>query len=115
MQKSIFGLDEKHAAALSYVFTFVTGLPVLILEKDNKYVRFHAMQSTLLGLALLVLRFALGILSAIPLLGILAGIANWAIGVISVVAVIYLFLMALRGHEFKLPIIGDISWAQVNK
>jgi len=115
MKKSIFGLEENHVAALSYVLTFVTGLPVLVLEKENKYVRFHAMQSTLLGLTMLVLRFALGILSIIPILGWLARIANGAVGFISFVAIVYLIYMAFKGHEFKLPVIGDISYEQVNK
>ena len=115
MRKSVFDLEENHAAALSYVLTFVTGLPVLVLEKENKYVRFHAMQSTLLGLTMLVLRFVLGILTIVPLLGVLAAIANWAVGILTVVAVVYLILQALKGTEFKLPILGDISWSQVNK
>jgi len=115
MKKSVFGLEENHAAAVSYVLTFVSGLPVLVLEKENKYVRFHAMQSTLFGLAVLVLRFVLGILSVIPLLGWIASFANWLVGIITVVAVVYLILAALKGQEFKIPVIGDIAWDQVNK
>jgi len=122
MKKSLFGLEENHVAALSYVFTFFTGLPVLILEKENRYVRFHAMQSTLFGLAMLVVRFALGILGVlkgIPILGwivaLIAGLANWLIGVVTLVAIIYMILQALKGVEFKLPILGEIAHGQVNK
>ena len=115
MNKSVFGLEEKHAAAISYVFTFFSGLPILVLEKENKFVRFHAMQSTLFGLAMLVIRFALGILSAIPILGWLARIANGFTGIVTVIVVIYLILEALKGNSFKIPVIGDIAYDQVNK
>ena len=115
MKKSLFGLEENHVSALSYVLTFVTGLIVLVLEKENKNVRFHAMQSTLLGLAAMILNFALRILSIIPLLGILASLANSLVGIALVAAVIYMILNALKGQTLKLPIIGDIAWEQVNK
>ena len=115
MKKSVFGLDENIAAALSCILTFVSGLIVLILEKENKFVRFHAMQSTLFGLAVLILRFALGILSYIPLLGWIAALANWLAGVLVVVVALYLAYSAYKSQEFKLPVIGDIAWQQVNK
>ena len=115
MKKSLFDLEENHVAAISYVLTFVTGLPVLVLEKENKYVRFHAMQSTLFGLAALILRIVLGIFARIPILGILASLANALIGLLVLAVVIYMILNALKGQTFKLPIIGDIAWEQVNK
>jgi len=115
MKKSLFGLDENHVAALSYVLTFVTGLPVLVLEKENKTVRFHAMQSTLFGLAALVLRFVLGIFSAIPLLGALARFANGIVGILVVAVVVYMVWNAFKEQLVKLPVIGDIAWDQVNK
>jgi len=115
MKKSIYGLEENHAAALSCLFTFFGGLFFLVLEKENRFVRFHAMQSTLFGLAMLVLRFVLGLFTNILLIGILAGIANWLVGVVWFAVAAYTAYMAFKGHEFKLPVIGDIAYAQVNK
>ena len=115
MNKSYFGLDEKLASALSYVLPPVTGLAAFVLEKENKTVRFHAMQATLFGLALIIVRTGLGILSVVPLLGWLARFANWAVGLIAFAAIIYLIMMALKEQKYRLPIIGDIAHDQVNK
>ena len=47
-EKTSTGLDANVAAALSYLVGFVTGIIFLLVEKENRFVRFHAMQSTLL-------------------------------------------------------------------
>ena len=43
--KSSTGLDAKVAGLLCYVVGWVTGLIFFLIEKENKFVRFHAMQS----------------------------------------------------------------------
>ena len=40
-------LDPNLAAALAYLGGMLSGIAFLILEKENRYVRFHAMQSTI--------------------------------------------------------------------
>ena len=45
--KSSTGLDENVAALLSYIFGWISGLILFLVEKDSKLVRFHAMQSIL--------------------------------------------------------------------
>ena len=45
--KSSTGLDENIAALLSYILGWVSGLIFFLIEKDSKFVRFHAMQSIL--------------------------------------------------------------------
>ena len=57
--KSSLGLDPNVAALLSYLGGFVSGIIIFVLEKDNKFVRFHAMQSLILFGALFVLQIAL--------------------------------------------------------
>src|SRR5688500_3235290 len=47
--KSSTGLDENVAALLSYVVHFVSGLIFFLIEKNSRLVRFHAMQSLILG------------------------------------------------------------------
>ena len=44
-KKTSSGLSKNIAAALCYVGIWVTGLIFLLLEKEDKFVRFHAMQS----------------------------------------------------------------------
>jgi uncharacterized membrane protein len=64
-EKTSTGLEQNTAALLSYLFTWVTGLIFYLLEKDNKYVRFHAMQSIFFGIAMVVAGVVLVILTTV--------------------------------------------------
>jgi uncharacterized membrane protein len=114
-KKSIFGLDENIAGMISYVLAFFSGLVVLVMERENKFVRFHALQSTIWFMFLCIISWVLSIFSRIWVLGFFFGIAHTIVGVIGFVSWAYLIFMAYRGSTFKLPIIGDVVWAQVNK
>jgi len=103
-EKTSTGLEANLAAALSYLVGFVTGIIFLLVEKDNKFVRFHAMQSTLVFIGILAIDILLQI---VPLLGALVVIFI----VIPASAALWLFLMykAYQGEEFKLPLVGQIA------
>jgi uncharacterized membrane protein len=98
------GLDPNVAAALTYAFGWVTGVLFLFTERENKFVRFHAMQSTIVFGAL---SGACLLLQMIPLLGMLVTVFL----VIPVSAVLWLILMfrAYQGECFKLPIAGEMA------
>jgi len=121
--KSVFDLDENLVAALSYVFGPFSGIFVLVMEKGNKFVRFHALQSTLWFLMLMIIGWILSIVgsvfSVIPVIRIFTGgIIGLAMTVGSLIyfgSKIFLFLKAYSGKTFKMPILGDVAWAQVNK
>jgi len=120
--KSIFGLSENIAAAISYIFGPFSGIVVLIMERENKFVRFHALQSTLWFLFLMIAGWMMNIiidfLVIIPILGWIAGaivgVIAFAAWILYVFSKIYLILKAYQGAVFKLPIIGDVAWNQVN-
>jgi uncharacterized membrane protein len=103
-EKTSTGLDANVAASLSYALGWVTGLAFLGMEKDNRFVRFHAMQSTIV-FATFSLAFLL--LQAIPLLGMLLSLFI----VMPLSAVVWLLMMfkAYQGERFKLPIAGDMA------
>src|ERR1043165_9158041 len=67
-EKTSTGIDANIAAALSYLVGFVTGVIFLLVEKENRFVRFHAMQSTLLFLGIVAIDILLQI---VPILGAL--------------------------------------------
>jgi uncharacterized membrane protein len=98
------GLDANVAAALSYGLGWITGIVFLMTEPANKFVRFHAMQSTILFLALSVLTV---VLQVIPFLGMLIAVFV----VIPLSAVLWLVMMfkAYQGERFKLPVVGDMA------
>jgi uncharacterized membrane protein len=115
MNKSIFGLEENIAGALSYAGLFFTGIVALVMEKDNKTVRFHALQSTIWFLFLFLFNWVLSIFTGIPLLGFIFRIASNLVGIIGFVSWAYLIFTAYKSTVFKLPVIGDVVWAQINK
>ena len=103
-QQTSSGLDQNVAAALSYAAGWITGLAFLFTEPQNRFVRFHAMQSTIVFGALSVLCI---LLQAIPLLGLLLTIFI----VIPLSAILWLLLMftAWQGEQFKIPVAGDMA------
>ena len=111
--KSLFGLDEKQASAVAYLGLFVTGIIFLVLEKSNKVVRFHAMQSTLVFIALGIVSWLVGLLfGGIPVIGWLL---VQAIRLIIFASWVFLMYMAYKGTDFKVPVIGEVAWKQINK
>jgi uncharacterized membrane protein len=103
-ERTSTGLDANLAAALSYLVGFVTGIIFLLVEKENKFVRFHAMQSTLVFLGIVAVDI---LLQLIPLIGALVVI----VVVIPLSAFLWLLLMykAYQGDEFKLPLVGQMA------
>jgi uncharacterized membrane protein len=110
-QKTSMGMEPNLAAALSYLCGWVTGLIFYMMEKENNFVRFHAMQSIVTFGALTVLSIALSIISMLPIpgTGILSLLAHFAIGIIGFVAWVILILKAYQGERFHLPIAGEIA------
>jgi uncharacterized membrane protein len=97
-------MDANIAAALSYLVGFVTGIVFLLVEKENKFVRFHAMQSTLLFAGIVAIDI---LLQLVPILGALVVIFV----VIPASAILWLLLMfkAYQGEEYRLPLVGDMA------
>jgi len=103
-EKTSTGFDANVAAALSYLVGFVTGIIFLFVEKENRYVRFHAMQSTLLFAGIVLVDILVQI---VPLLGALLVVFI----VIPLSAFLWLFMMfkAYQGEEYKLPLVGQMA------
>lgn len=93
------GLGENIEGALAYLLGFVSGIVLFILEEDNRFVRFHALQSTIIFLGLFIVGMILGLL---PFFGIIVGLVAfiaWIVGMVK----------AYRGKYYKFPVVGDIA------
>ena len=55
---STMQIDPKTAAGLSYLGLWITGVIFFLMEKQNRFVRFHAMQSLLSAAAVIVVAAA---------------------------------------------------------
>jgi uncharacterized membrane protein len=97
-EKSSTGLEENVAGFLCYILGFVSGIVFLVVEKESSFVKFHARQSTVTFLILLVISLVFG---WIPVIGFLVFIA---------ILILWLFLMikALQGERYLLPIVGQM-------
>ncbi len=99
------GLDANIAAAVSYFW--IVGLIFFLIEKQNKFVRFHALQGLLAGVAFWVVNIGLGIIG-----GYVFGLSLLAdlLWVLWVVGAIYAAVQAYNGKWFKLPVVGDMAY-----
>lgn len=119
-QQTGSGLAPNIASMLCYVCSFITGIVFLVLEKDNKEVRYHAWQAIFFGIAAMVLHFALTIirffLISISLsLGSIVGLLSSLLGLAIFILWIVCMLKAYQGERYKLPIIGDLAEKQASK
>jgi uncharacterized membrane protein len=103
MAKSSTGLDDNVAGLLSYLFGWITGLIFLLVEKDSKFVRFHAIQSIVvfgtITVASILFRF-------IPFIRWFLQIA---LSILALVLWIILMIKAYQGEKYRLPWAGDIA------
>ncbi|MFA6981997.1 MAG: DUF4870 domain-containing protein [Patescibacteria group bacterium] len=98
-----YKMDPNVEAALSYIP--LVGVAVYLMEKSNKFVRFHAMQSILFWVAIVVLNsvasafriFIIGYV-LLPIVSILA-VGGWVL----------LSWKAYNNEEFLVPIIGKTA------
>ncbi len=105
--KTSIGMQANVAALLSYLAGFITGIIFYVIEKDNKFVRFHAMQSIIAFGALFVLNM---VLAFIPFIG---WVLMPVVSIVTLVLWILLMVKAYQGESFKLPIAGDMAEKQV--
>ena len=110
-EDSSTGLDPHVAAALAYLAGPFSGVLILLAERTNSYVRFHAWQSVigLGGLGLIValllgLAFASVIVSATAFRALL--VTSWVVWVVWILVWAMCVVMAFTRRRWKLPIAG---------
>jgi len=111
------GLTPNVAGALSYFLGPITGVIFVLLDKNDRFVRFHAFQSILLSGAWIAFWVAFDIVSIIlgqiPLLGFLALIVGLLLSVVlglgGLALWVALMVMAYQGKSPKLPVIGVMA------
>ena len=94
-ETSSTGLDAPVAAMLAYGLGWLTGALFLAVERNSRFVRFHAWQSVLTFLPLFIVFWF------VPLWFVF-----WPL---SVALWLVLMYKAFKGERFKLPVVGDIA------
>lgn len=120
-QKSAIGMDGNITALIGYIVGIVA-LVLIFIEKDNKFVRFHALQSVLWSVGIGVGFFVVVIIGMI--LGIVVSMVSSTLGSIvwGITALLYLGLFlalfgglvygaikSYGGEMVKLPFVGNLA------
>ncbi|MGM0365881.1 MAG: DUF4870 domain-containing protein [Actinomycetota bacterium] len=129
-KKSSTGMDPKlavlvsHAGILLYGYGgWLSGLIIYILEKENKFVKFQAMQSMIIGFASLILRIVLLILGSIVRAIVvrtmfvygywgwwsLFGWLAWFVVIGELIIRIAIIMKTQQGENYKFPFFGKLA------
>jgi uncharacterized membrane protein len=112
--RSSSGIAPNVAGALAYLLGAITGVIFFVIEKENRFVRFHAAQSIAITTVLIVISTGLSVLSSalvfVPILGWIAA-ALLSVALMFLVFVLWVLLMwrAYQGREWEAPIAGGIA------
>ncbi|MDQ3214220.1 MAG: hypothetical protein M3Q85_16195 [Acidobacteriota bacterium] len=105
------GLEPNLAAALAYLAGPFSGILILLVERANRYVRFHAWQAVLglgglafLAMAVLLCSFLTLLLS--PIAFTLMYRLSAVIAVVWVAAWVWCLVQAFTGRAWKMPVAG---------
>ena len=126
------GMESHIAAGLSYLFSPILPLIFFLIEKTNRFVKFHAMQSMILGVVAILWYIVVG--GILPIfVGIIGGGADaatgstgaisggatllscgisclaWVGGLAFFAAFIWGLISGFTGKYTKLPIIGGLA------
>lgn len=132
--KSSLGLEANIAVLIAYLggvvvswipwigyVAFLVPLVIFILEKESKFVRFHAMQSFVLNVLGLILGLLLSLISSlvVPSLYYSPGAALTFLGVIgtigtiiSIIILVLAIIAVVNGFQYKeyrLPLLGNLA------
>jgi len=113
-KKTGSGLEPNVAALLAYLLGIIGGIVFILIEKENKFVRFAAMQSIILSIVYMaiwfILPFLIGTLAlATGGLGALLGLLFPLLGIGFLIVWIMLMVKAYQNQEWELPVIGKIA------
>ena len=130
--KTSLGLESNVGAMLCYIANILCCLGVilavifLVTEKENRFVKFHAVQSLFLVGVQLVVGIAVGIVGLLfrmalstADLGLIAVLLVFGLRIILLLIFLAIWIWAgikaYGGQWYKLPVIGNLAWNIVNK
>ena len=109
MTKTSTGLEENVAGLLCYIAGWISGIIFLLIETENKIVRFHAVQSIIV-FGILTIANIIFWLFPHPV----DWIFNWILGALALILWVVLMYKTYQGEKYKIPWAGDQAekWAE---
>jgi uncharacterized membrane protein len=110
-KKSSTGMEPKIAILIAYLFGWIGGLIIWLIEKENRFVKWNALQALILGIVEVVCIFVISfILGLIPYIGwfffswlgwVLAGVC-WIFAIVAIVK-------GFQGKTFRIPGVSSLA------
>jgi len=109
-KKSSTGMEPKVAVLISHVGFLVgagwlSGLIIYLLEKENRFVKFHAMQSIVIGAAEVIAYIIAAILTVV----VIGAFCFPVIWIAALVIRIIIIMKANNGEYYKFPWFGKLA------
>ncbi len=110
-KKSSTGLDPKVANLLAYLFSWLGGLIIWLMEKENRFVKWNALQALILGIVEVACIFVISfILGLIPYIGwFFFSWLGWALAGVAWIFAIIAIVMGFQGKTFRIPGISSLT------
>lgn len=120
-QKSALGMEGNITALLGYIIGIIA-LILVFIEKENRFVRFHALQSVFWAVATIVL--AIGVMIVGGILSVIVGQVSSNLGGLMFLVTMLLYglvfvgffgglifaaIKSYQGQMFKLPLVGSFA------
>ena len=112
-------IEENVEGALAYLIPFLSGIFFFLAEKKSKFVRYHAFQSILFSIVILVIYIGVEIIFTpfymfIPLI-MLYNIVIQLLDLGILLAILFLMYKAYNKEWYKIPKLGKIAEREINK
>jgi len=111
-------ISSAWVSVFAYFFGFISGVIVLLLERESAYNIFHAWQSICISVVYLIGAIACSIIDIffIPFGFRLLSFLWWVVFVIIwILCMVKAYNLAPSGQYFKLPLFGNFAESQANK
>jgi uncharacterized membrane protein len=118
-RKVTFGLTEKAAFILLYLFSWLSALIFFVSEKEDKRIRLHALQwlifSAAFCIAMIILGWIFGAITAATILSggfggiFIFGLISWLLWIGYIVIMILGIVRAFNGSIIKIPVAYDMA------
>jgi uncharacterized membrane protein len=111
------GIAPNVGGLLCYVpccIGLIFSIVVAVVEKQSRFLRFHAFQSLLFHAALIVLSVAVQVLTMVlsqlaGLLGLLGSLFGLVVGLLALGISVFMMIKAYNNEQYELPTIGPMA------
>lgn len=102
-------------AALSYLpfFAIFLSIVILLVEKDDKFIRFHALQSFVISVGYYILNILINVIFGAGILALVGTVLGPLLALTVLVIWVISMIKAYQGQVMKWPLVGEFAEKRV--